>query len=121
MRGRAITVAVAAALAQFVWSGSHTPFGGGQTVWVALRVCNECRRYDFKTVVLQLISSSLRLAHSAAGCCFTTFTVRDRVLRLIPNKVVLLCRAPSQAAITNAHEYFRIGSPSLNLPVVTWR
>src|ERR1700739_2765775 len=46
-------------------------------------------RYEFKkVVVLHLISLSLLLAHAGAGCCFRTFRVRNRVLRLIPNKVV---------------------------------
>ncbi len=57
--------------------------------WVVPRVCVECRSYDFnKAVVLHLISLSLRLAHTGAGCCFRTFRVRNSVLRLIPNKVV---------------------------------
>jgi hypothetical protein len=57
--------------------------------WVVPRVCVECRNYDFKkVVVLHLMSLSLRLAHAGAGCCFRTFRVRNRVLRLIPNKVV---------------------------------
>ena len=56
--------------------------------WVVPWICSECRRYDFiKVVVLHLISS-LRRAHAGAGCCFRTFRVRNRVLRLIPNKVV---------------------------------
>ena len=78
------------------WPGSRTgaqlieqigpELEGGRVV---PRVCVECRRYGFKeVVVLHLISLSLRLAHAGAGCCFRTFRVRNRVLRLIPNMAV---------------------------------
>jgi hypothetical protein len=84
-----ITVAVVAALAQFVL-GHIPPLVGGQTMWVAPRICLECRRYDFIRVVLHLISSSVRLAHADTSSCYLrTFKVRNSVLRLIPNRVVL--------------------------------